>query len=381
MGLLRSWLSQMATDPEEGLRQLKLKAEIEKLKEEALLRKKPLWGETVYDPAAGGDFPPEVLRREGMLGPTYGEAGARADIEGKSPLKSIIAQRGSAQFMAPWMQRLYGPAGMEAISGQLYTTEPGRRWEDFLRLFGAAQKLEQAKAEKMPFPEEEVKAGEEIPSESFTYTPGAKDLVNQLEIMMGLKEKEKQPTYGTVSAGAGIYEKTGPEAGEMKGVPIPKTEAEKAKTDFRFFVDEYRKEHPEAKIGEILKAWKAKETEGKGEEAERKRGQKELDTIRQDYFNEIHQYNMAKRGVGQYIADPNKEQVAQESLERARRLADQYVRKGGDIQDLGEEKPQMGDVLPEGLTEEMIKFYVDQHGMSPQEVIQRYMMKISETRK
>jgi len=82
--------------------------------------------------------------------------------------------------------------------------------------------------------------------------------------------------------------------------------------------------------------------------------------------------------VGQFIEDPNKELVAQESLERARRLADQYVRKGGDIRDLGREAPQVGDVLPEGLSEEMIQFYIDKHRMTREEIIQRYMTKMSQ---
>ena len=49
----------------------------------------------------------------------------------------------------------------------------------------------------------------------------------------------------------------------------------------------------------------------------------------------LGQYNSAKRGVGQFLVDPNKDQIAQDELGRAATMAKRYSEKGGNLEDLG----------------------------------------------
>jgi len=83
--------------------------------------------------------------------------------------------------------------------------------------------------------------------------------------------------------------------------------------------------------------------------------QKRLDSLRSDFRQEIGRYYSAKRGVGQFIPDENKEQIAQEAYTSAMKIAEQYVKEGGSWADLGlneagKEKPQqeMAEMPPAG---------------------------------
>jgi hypothetical protein len=82
------------------------------------------------------------------------------------------------------------------------------------------------------------------------------------------------------------------------------------------------------------KEWKEKATGPKFAEKESQEGKK-LKDLKKDYWSMLKQYNNAKRGVGQFVADPNKEQVAEQSLEKVKTLAAQYITNGGNPKDLG----------------------------------------------
>jgi len=69
--------------------------------------------------------------------------------------------------------------------------------------------------------------------------------------------------------------------------------------------------------------------------AEKKASAAKLEKIKSNYFTTIGRYYSSKRGVGQYITDPNKEKVAEEAATAADIIAQQYVASGGDIKDLG----------------------------------------------
>jgi hypothetical protein len=71
------------------------------------------------------------------------------------------------------------------------------------------------------------------------------------------------------------------------------------------------------------------------ESPKEKQKRKRLDDLSQRFFQQIGRYYSAKRGVGQFIQDPNKEAVANEALESAKLIAQQYVEAGGDPRDLG----------------------------------------------
>jgi len=80
--------------------------------------------------------------------------------------------------------------------------------------------------------------------------------------------------------------------------------------------------------------------EAKGKEGgklteKQKEGAKKQKLASDRYFQTIGRYYQAQRGVGQFIADPNKEQVAGEALEAAETLAIKYVKDGGKAEDLG----------------------------------------------
>lgn len=82
------------------------------------------------------------------------------------------------------------------------------------------------------------------------------------------------------------------------------------------------------------------------EDKEEAQKTKRLGGLKKDFFHQLDQHNSAARGVGQFIEDPNKERVAQESLQKAQTIAQQYVDEGGDPRDLGlipqEEQTQAG---------------------------------------
>jgi len=59
----------------------------------------------------------------------------------------------------------------------------------------------------------------------------------------------------------------------------------------------------------------------------------------------LGQYNSAKRGVGQYIKDPNKDQIAQDELGRAATMAKRYLEKGGNVEDLGLVTREIGNQI------------------------------------
>ena len=89
--------------------------------------------------------------------------------------------------------------------------------------------------------------------------------------------------------------------------------------------------------------------------------ERKLDGLASRYFQQTGRYYSAKRGVGQFIEDPNKEQIAQEALRSAQKIARQYVKAGGNIQDLGSES---ADQAPpdKGVTDEEISAILKQNG-------------------
>lgn len=202
-----------------NLQEQAMRTGLEAAKAGSTFASKPMWttgtppapGEQV---AAGGIIPPDYKE-----GPTYGEAAALADIEAKSPLRTLFSQKAAQGPLSHWMKRFYGPAGEEAVSGQLYTTEPGRRLEEYLqwKLLGAAGKLQQPA--KMPGEGEEEEIGER---EGMSYAPGVKDLTDALlKTAFGYREKEKQPSEYTLSPGQKRFR----EEEEIAGVE-PKPEKE-----------------------------------------------------------------------------------------------------------------------------------------------------------
>lgn len=61
----------------------------------------------------------------------------------------------------------------------------------------------------------------------------------------------------------------------------------------------------------------------------------ELKDIKKDYMQSIGRSNSAKRGVGQFVPDPNSEKVAAQEKARADELADLFVESGGKLSQLG----------------------------------------------
>ena len=62
---------------------------------------------------------------------------------------------------------------------------------------------------------------------------------------------------------------------------------------------------------------------------------KGLESLKSDYMQTMGRYWSAKRGEGQFIEDPNAQQVAKEALKAAVVMAGQYKDRGGNIKDLG----------------------------------------------
>ena len=62
---------------------------------------------------------------------------------------------------------------------------------------------------------------------------------------------------------------------------------------------------------------------------------KGLESLKSDYMQTMGRYWSAKRGEGQFIEDPNAQQVAKEALKAAVVMAGQYKDMGGNIKDLG----------------------------------------------
>jgi hypothetical protein len=62
---------------------------------------------------------------------------------------------------------------------------------------------------------------------------------------------------------------------------------------------------------------------------------KTLESLKSDYMQTMGRYWSAKRGEGQFIEDPNAQQVAKEALKAAVVMAGQYKDRGGNIKDLG----------------------------------------------
>ena len=98
-------------------------------------------------------------------------------------------------------------------------------------------------------------------------------------------------------------------------------------------------------------------TSAKGKTA----GERKLDGLKGSYERAIGQYYSATRGVGQFIADPNKEQVAEEAKKSAQVIARQYVAAGGNLQDLGVES---ADQVPpdKGISDEEVSAILKQNG-------------------
>lgn len=62
---------------------------------------------------------------------------------------------------------------------------------------------------------------------------------------------------------------------------------------------------------------------------------KSLESLKSDYMQTMGRYWSAKRGEGQFVEDPNAQQVADEALKAAVVMAGKYKDMGGDVKDLG----------------------------------------------
>jgi hypothetical protein len=76
----------------------------------------------------------------------------------------------------------------------------------------------------------------------------------------------------------------------------------------------------------------------------------ELKDIKKDYMQAIGRSNSAKRGVGQFVPDPNSAKVADQEMARANELADLYKKSGGKLSQLGieENTPEDTPQIEEG---------------------------------
>ncbi len=92
-------------------------------------------------------------------------------------------------------------------------------------------------------------------------------------------------------------------------------------------------------------------TEGKPKGFDKAGGKenKKLEQLHDNYYKLIGRADQAKRGVGEYLPNTNKQEVAKDNLDRALIIAKQYADAGGDIKDLGinlEEKPKSKSKMP-----------------------------------
>lgn len=191
------------------------------------ISRKPIWSKLppgMEREAAGGLLPGQ--RREEMVGPTYGEMGALGGIAKDLPISQLISAKAGPKMMKPWLGKLMAPGEVEeATAGAMFPSPEHRRLQDFERVIKEPGVLSEQK----------------------------KGLEDIAKIAFGYMEKERQPVGYTLSPGQERY------VGEKKIAGVaPTQKEEKARTDFRFFVDEYREEFPDAGIEEILEAWKDK---------------------------------------------------------------------------------------------------------------------------
>jgi len=93
-------------------------------------------------------------------------------------------------------------------------------------------------------------------------------------------------------------------------------------------------------------------------EAASKKKTENKDTLRKTYFKQLGRYYSAKRGVGQFVADPNKELVADKALKSAENIAIKYVQSGGDPEDLGITAEGIREDYKKGLISEKKAVYL-----------------------
>ncbi len=62
---------------------------------------------------------------------------------------------------------------------------------------------------------------------------------------------------------------------------------------------------------------------------------KRLAELKKSYFQAIGRANAATLGVGQFVPDPNRQQIADQEIKRAEELKNEYIRSGGRPADLG----------------------------------------------
>lgn len=229
-------------------------ARLRKLKEEALrtkleLYQKPIWEEKIetsprYPEEAQlptGQIIPDIITKRG---PTYGEAGAFADIARKSPLIELFRGKAGGQAISPWMEKFFPPdVTQKALKGPMWTTEPGRRWEQYLQFLSGLQKLEEAKKISPDGEEGEIDGDITPPSNRppVSYTPGVKDLLEALNITMGIKKPIRQEEY--VGTPGGVLEK---KTGELRPYP-PKPFEETKPPKYIWRYKQWRKTAPPGK--------------------------------------------------------------------------------------------------------------------------------------
>jgi len=209
------------------LKRAVLKAKLAKLgreekvgEREEKIAETPLWGRSVWDPAAGGDIPPEELRagkygRKGMemLGPPLGEVRERAEIAGKLPFASMFGHGVSPDVMKPWAQMFVGPQAAEAMQPGMYLSPEAKKWQNYMAaiekfsgILAEAKKRKPAEAEEWspemePYEEPEAKRE---PTDIRALASFAQMMIDDLRRGYGMLEKEKIPEVKTIKHGEGL---------------------------------------------------------------------------------------------------------------------------------------------------------------------------------
>jgi len=121
----------------------------------------------------------------------------------------------------------------------------------------------------------------------------------------------------------------------------------------------------------------AKETAKKEKKEKKEKEDKTLANLKKEYKSLKDKFRSAKRGVGQFIEDPNKAEVAESYRKEMMRAAQQYVEGGGNPEDLKLTREEYNTMtgadattLPEGVTEEDLQHTMQLHDMTREAVLE-----------
>jgi len=258
---------------------------------------------------------------------------------------AAIAPRGS------WQARMGATAsGLAAENLREKRDAPGRELDRRLKL---AQALKAERPEK-----------EEIPTEWEAYykeNTGKKSATEIVTEFHKIKAAEKDPSYvedikynsktkqwekGWLEKGGTDFVTVGPATpGEVKKA---KGETSLAPSDFDKMYYQEKGANPN-----LTRKQLKQEIAEKGE----------LGILASRYEKHLTQYRSAKRGVGAFYEDPNKEQIANEALKSAKIVSQQYIDAGGDPKNLGiESKVAPGKEIIKREPNETIENYLKRIG-------------------